>query len=323
MVRPKNFNLAVLAVQHCFRSFSKPIRITSEWSQVSPVIYRVRTFSSESFKSASSQPRLISSTTDRKFRRFYESVSVENQSSQNSVNDLWCVCLDGRLLTTPGQNCFVLPNKTTALLVASEWDHQDEFIKLELMPLTNISIQILDLISHGDTRMLVEAQVVKYLESDSALFRTGNLQTEEQDGTSRNEGHQVELLATKQAELLDPILRQIEKHYGLEQELKTSNSLVPPQQHQRDLDRLASIVKKKTEWELGCLFTVVRNLKSYLLGISLLDGLISVDRACQVANLEESHQRERWGEVEGYHDVEIATIQMWLNAALLLLTAVG
>lgn len=238
-------------------------------------------------------------TADGKLRRFYNAVTV--QPMDGCVKG-GCVMLDGRPMKTPGGNNFILPNEKTALLIAQEWELQSDYIKFELMPLTNLAIQTLDLISLGDTRLQVEAQALKYLKTDAALFRV----TEQ------------EALASKQAKILDPILRNIEKRYALEKQLSISDSLMFPQQHQPDLDILASILKKKNAWELGCLFTAVRNLKSYLLGVSLLDGAISVEEACEAANVEEYHQRKRWGEVEGNHDVENSVVEMWLNAAILL-----
>ena len=59
-------------------------------------------------------------------------------------------------------------------------------------------------------------------------------------------------------------------------------------------------------------------LKSVVLAVALLERRVSsVEEACELANLEQAFQFDKWGKVEWYHDVNEQELTSRVSAALL------
>jgi hypothetical protein len=85
-----------------------------------------------------------------------------------------------------------------------------------------------------------------------------------------------------------------------------------------------------TQYIVG-LHALVSDLKSVVIAFPTLRHLISpmvwlytfanlLQRAVQLANMEELEQRKRWGEIPGVHDVEMASIVAKVSADVLFLS---
>ena len=57
--------------------------------------------------------------------------------------------------------------------------------------------------------------------------------------------------------------------------------------------------------------------KSVLLGLAGLRGQLSLEALLRAARLEEDHQLQFWGLVEGGHDIDIANTRVRIAAPLL------
>lgn len=232
--------------------------------------------------------------------RFYEHVTVGSSTDTSG----WEVLLDNRALYTPGGKRCVLPTEAAAHLVASEWESQSARVLFEEMPISSLVIQTVDLVSHDvQNRRAVEAETLKFLATDCTVFvRPGD------DASSQ-------ALRDAQLAAFRPIHGQLETYYSLPSRIQVSNTLQPPVQPRATRDILAGILTRKSVWGLSCLFCATRNLKSYLLGIALMDDLIQAGTAMDAASVEERFQVQRWGDVDGVHDVQRSIVAAWVQAA--------
>jgi len=82
-------------------------------------------------------------------KRFYREVFVQQNPENPSEYSLH---LDNRVLLLKGKNPMMIPNYHIALLVASEWEAQAEYIRLESMPIMNFEVK--RNIMEGDHRRL-------------------------------------------------------------------------------------------------------------------------------------------------------------------------
>ena len=108
-------------------------------------------------------------------KRFYKNVSTEKSE------DGWIIKLDTFILKTPGKKNLYLPNQDLSLLVANEWDKQDEYIRPSLMPLTrlfNVAVE-----QTPNNRQILIAEARKYGETDTLCYREDKvrLHREEQE----------------------------------------------------------------------------------------------------------------------------------------------
>lgn len=70
-------------------------------------------------------------------KRFWTTVGVEPRDSSLTVT------LDGRALKTPGGQRLLLPKEKglAAMLIASEWDHQETLLKPHALPMVCITYE--------------------------------------------------------------------------------------------------------------------------------------------------------------------------------------
>eukprot|EP00922_Rhytidocystis_sp_ex-Travisia-forbesii_P019450 GHVS01028794.1.p1 GENE.GHVS01028794.1~~GHVS01028794.1.p1 ORF type:complete len:371 (-),score=19.79 GHVS01028794.1:212-1324(-) len=112
------------------------------------------------------------------------------------------------------------------------------------------------------------------------------------------------------------IIRHFEEAYGVSVG-RSSGGLSPPLHPDKTMRRLRGILCDMSEWQAGVLFCATAELKSLMLGFLLLDGTLSPEVALSVACLESFMQRNKWGWVEGEHDVQQRSSLMDLHAAVL------
>ena len=67
-------------------------------------------------------------------------------------------------------------------------------------------------------------------------------------------------------------------------------------------------------WHLAAAEQLAACCKSVLLGLAATAGQLSVEQVLAAARLEEDHQIERWGLVEGGHDIDIADLRVRVAA---------
>lgn len=95
-------------------------------------------------------------------KRFYKLVSVVRSAQGYEIH------LDGRPVKTPAKSAFYAPNEKLADLVMQEWAAQEESIKPDHMPLTQLISTKLDHIAAE--RPAMSEMVLKYLNTDMICY---------------------------------------------------------------------------------------------------------------------------------------------------------
>ncbi|CAJ1335293.1 unnamed protein product, partial [Effrenium voratum] len=144
---------------------------------------------------------LVTATTPKKIKRFYEDVTVHQSG------DFWHVLLDGKVVKTPRGTVLELPGKGVAKQVAMEWTAQETHLQPLEMPFTTIGCTALD-ITREDPAACVE-RLLPFLEMDTVCFQG--------DG---------ELLAERQQQEWGPLREWFQTQYGVR--LSLASGLAPP-----------------------------------------------------------------------------------------------
>lgn len=206
--------------------------------------------------------------------------------------------MDGRVLKTPMRRPLELLSQDVAEVVADEWRSQGEHIKPKEMPCTTIGCTTIDRVQHEEPEASV-ARMMPFLEMDTLCF--------EDDDT---------LLAEQQRREWGPVRSWFEQHFGVV--LATARGLGAPAHPEETLSSVAIALSGRSPWELCALEIAVSSAKSLIVGTALLERAdVTAEDALRWALLEEHFQIERWGMVEGEHDVAHAEIRLWLEAAKL------
>eukprot|EP00931_Biecheleriopsis_adriatica_P111303 TRINITY_DN85669_c0_g1_i1.p1 TRINITY_DN85669_c0_g1~~TRINITY_DN85669_c0_g1_i1.p1 ORF type:complete len:282 (-),score=61.07 TRINITY_DN85669_c0_g1_i1:53-859(-) len=236
----------------------------------------------------SHQRGLVTATSPKQIKRFYQEVSVE------PVGDMWRVFLDGRVVKSPKGTHLDLPAHALALRVASEWRAQGEHLQPQEMPLTTVGCTALDIVKK-DCDACID-RMLPYLEMDTVCFQD-----------------EQELLAERQLQEWGPLRGWFEAQHGVT--LGVSTGLGAPGHPQGTISSIAKQLRQRDVWELCAMEIATQTAKSLIVAMALLDrsGTTAED-AMRLAQLEENFQIERWGLVEGDHDVNQTEMLKWLEA---------
>lgn len=77
------------------------------------------------------------------------------------------------------------------------------------------------------------------------------------------------------------------------------------------------LVQGLDRWHLAAAEQLAAYCKSVLLGLAATAQALSIEQVLAAARLEEDHQIERWGLVEGGHDIDIADLRVRVAAPCL------
>merc|ERR1719198_2415376 len=81
------------------------------------------------------------------------------------------------------------------------------------------------------------------------------------------------------------------------------------------LEEIGRQLRLRNEWELTAMEVATQYAKSFIVASALCDKeAFGAPEALQAAMLEELFQIERWGMVEGDHDVSHADLLIWFGA---------
>jgi chaperone required for assembly of F1-ATPase len=203
-------------------------------------------------------------------KRFYTSVRVEAAETE------FRICLDGRSVKTPGRSELLLPSRPLADAVAGEWAAQGEGIDLAVMPLTVLAWAAVDRVRPDRERVI--AETAAYGGHDLICYRA--------EGPAD--------LVTRQHAAWQPLLEWAARE--LNAPLTVTAGIVSVVQPEPALAALRQAVQVKTEFELVALGAAVKAAGSLVIGLALCAGHIDSAAACAAAQLDETYQKERWGE---------------------------
>ncbi|KAL1927318.1 hypothetical protein VTP01DRAFT_3947 [Rhizomucor pusillus] len=235
---------------------------------------------------------------ERTMKRFWKQAWVKEDQ------DGCTVMLDKRNLRTPGGRHIVrfpASQRPLAYLTAAEWEQQTETLKAHSLPLTSIiarAYDALDLKTAEDAS--VREQVIDKL---MTYFDT--------DATCYHEDY-PETLTKLQDAHWKPLIDWASKTYNVQ--INTTNGIFAVRQPKETRDKLRSIVQEMDPMQLAALEKAVMSSKSFLIGLALVKGAVTVEQAAQAAHVEMNSQIDRWGEVEDSHDVEREYIRQTLGS---------
>lgn len=93
-----------------------------------------------------------------------------------------------------------------------------------------------------------------------------------------------------------PLIDWASKTYNVQ--INTTNGIFAVRQPKETRDKLRSIVQEMDPMQLAALEKAVMSSKSFLIGLALVKGAVTVEQAAQAAHVEMNSQIDRWGEVE-------------------------
>jgi ATP synthase F1 complex assembly factor 2 len=231
-----------------------------------------------------------------KTHRWYKRATVEQREGA------WAPLLDNRPILTPMELPLVVPSKQNALMIAAEWEMQHTLVRPHTMPTTRLATTIVDRLVEGkaELRHALVLELLDYIETDTICFRPADKDSEE-------------ALYEKQQAQLRPFLKWFSSYFNMN--LMLHFGVVPEPQPPETINGLRLLLHNATDWELGCLDTLVSRTKSLVLGLALWKGPFSVGQCIAASRIEEEHNISEWGECEGAHDLEKLDISKHIAAA--------
>lgn len=195
-------------------------------------------------------------------KRFYKTAGFIPCPTKTSFE----IQLDGKPVRTPARKNLTAPNQRLAKEICSEWNGQGETVFPDQMPMTQISMTIIDhVIPYRET---LEAECLDYLDTDLLFYRSPE-----------------NIYAQAQTSLWDPVVRWAESF--LNTSLVTTTELVSLQQNQAAHRALNTYVHKLSSYPYAALDLLTRDTGSILLAAAFLNGAVSADDVFAASFLEE------------------------------------
>eukprot|EP00448_Togula_jolla_P007833 CAMPEP_0170615562 /NCGR_PEP_ID=MMETSP0224-20130122/25406_1 /TAXON_ID=285029 /ORGANISM="Togula jolla, Strain CCCM 725" /LENGTH=275 /DNA_ID=CAMNT_0010941307 /DNA_START=57 /DNA_END=881 /DNA_ORIENTATION=- len=240
--------------------------------------------------SAAAVRGLVTAQKTKPVKRFYKAA----QADWNEDSRAWRVLLDGKPVRTPKGSLLFLPTEKLAESITAEWSAQDGTVRPQDMPLTTLACTTLDLVQPEPAACV--DRLIPYLMTDTLCFEDGE-----------------EKVAQMQRAEWGPVRQWFEGHVGVT--LAVTNGLLPPAHGEGTVESIREKLLGRSEWDLCSLEVATHTAKSLVVGLALLDREdVEVEDALRWALLEEHLQIERWGLVEGAHDVAHDEMLKWLVA---------
>lgn len=203
-------------------------------------------------------------------KRFYQNVSMK------SVAGGYGVFLDGRPIKTPSKMEFVVPNASLCELVCAEWEEQEDKIRPNTMPLTQLVHTKIEKVSKERTAM--EEQLLKYIHSDLLCYRTDK----------------PEELVERQNRIWQPHLEWFAKTYG--HAFKTTDGLTALRQDEALCAAIAKDVSALDDERFTLFQMITPAAGSIVLALAFIKGAITADDVMAAAFLEEDYKFDLYNE---------------------------
>lgn len=204
-------------------------------------------------------------------KRFYKTAEAVNLLGH------WTVVLDNKPIVTPLRNKFILSTEKLAQEIAKEWEAQTDELMSDTMPLTKLANTLIDKMSNKTLRFAMEAEVVKYAETDLVCYYA----------------EKPEELASLQKEKWLPLTDWVHNNFGVS--FKSVEGVVYIDQEDGSISKVKKIIQDMS----GVAFTAMQNLTSvtgsFVISLALIKGKITVDEAYQAAFVDDLYQIKKWG----------------------------
>jgi chaperone required for assembly of F1-ATPase len=205
-------------------------------------------------------------------KRFYKETAVDR------VDDGHRVLLDGKPMRTPAKAVLVVPTRTLAEAIASEWGDVPEKAEIGVshLPLTRLAATGLDRVT--PQRDQVIADTAKYAESDLLCYRATDPPS----------------LVERQRALWQPLLDWSASRYDAPLVVVDGTSFVT--QPAASVAHLRAAVAAHSDLALSALYNLTHIAGSLVIALAVAEGRLTAEQAFDAAQLDELYQIERWGE---------------------------
>lgn len=205
-------------------------------------------------------------------KRFYRAVEVAEERSGFGIR------LDGRPVRTPGRAPLVVTSRPLAEAIAAEWAAQAETILPRTMPMTRLASTAVDRVT--PQREQVIDDVAAYAGTDLVCYRAAAPPD----------------LVHRQHESWQPLVDWAALSYDAP--LVVTTGMMPVGQPREALGALRAAVAAHDDFALAALVVATQASGSLVVALALATSRLDPEAAFAAAQIDETHQIERWGEDE-------------------------
>lgn len=204
-------------------------------------------------------------------KRFYNEVSV----SEEQVG--FAIRLDGRPIRSPGKALLALPTKQASMLVASEFEIQEDVIDPTTMPVLRLANTAIDGVAMDPKAVLKD--ILRFAASDMICYRADTPQG----------------LVKRQNKIWDPVLDWFESDLGARFNL--AQGVIHIEQPTGSFSILETWLTRNLDpFRLAALHVMTSLTGSALLALATEAGELNVEDAWTAAHVDEDWQIEQWGQ---------------------------
>lgn len=202
-------------------------------------------------------------------KRFY------TMASSKKTDDGFVIQLDGKTIKTPSGQEMAAPTQSLADAIVLEWAAQEEKVKPETMPLTQILTTAIDKIRDRDA---ITESVMRYLDTDLVCYWT----------------KEPEVLAKKQKEIWGRWVKWFDEHF--EVPLNTTTKLDALTQDEEAHKRVWNYIETLDDYYFTILHVTTSLSGSLVLALAFSEGEITPEEVFDASYLEELYRGEIYNE---------------------------
>ncbi|XP_031122388.1 ATP synthase mitochondrial F1 complex assembly factor 2-like [Ipomoea triloba] len=233
-------------------------------------------------------------------KRFYKKVIT--READDGIG--WTVMLDYRTLKTPAKRPLKCPTHALAKAIAAEWEYQEvDGIRPFTMPLMQLACTAFERVPL--TRPKIIENLMKKFNQDLVFCRAPG----DNDLTA--------VVLERQVEKVDPLLHSLESEFGFKPAIYSS--FFGGKQEDGLVNAIEDFLKKSNDCELAAIDAIAAAAHSLVIAIGVFRGRLGIEEAIELIRLEEDLQIDKWGLVEGGHDLDIADLQVQVASAAVFL----
>lgn len=192
-------------------------------------------------------------------------------ASSKKSDDGYTIQLDGKTIKTPSGQELVAPTLEMADVIVKEWAAQEDTIKPDTMPLTQILNTAIDRMRERET---MTTMLLKYLDTDLLCYRAKT----------------PEEIAQRQKQIWDPWLTWFDEHF--ESPLYTTFDLKAVKQDEDTHKQIWNYIEALDEYYFTILHVVTALSGSIVLALAFLEQEASPEQVFQAMYLEEDYYSE-------------------------------
>ncbi|KAK6928443.1 ATP12, ATP synthase F1-assembly protein [Dillenia turbinata] len=233
-------------------------------------------------------------------KRFYRQVSTREADDGNG----WTVMLDYRTLKTPSKRPLKLPTFSLAKAIAAEWEYQlTDGIRPFMMPLMKLACTALERVPL--TRPKIIENLMRKFHQDLVFCR------------APGDNVLTKGVFERQVEKIDPLLDWVKSEFGFKPAVYSS--FFGGKQEEGLVNAIEGLLKQANDCELAAIDAIAAAGHSLVIAIGIFQGKLQIEDAIELIRLEEDLQVDKWGLVEGGHDVDIADLKVQISSAAVFL----